>query len=203
MPDLTMARQTFSQRTNHHNRGWCQDGIQAACLGLRDEAARLVAIRAASINKNARFPALWGPNFDWVPDQDHGNNILTALQFMLVQPVEDKIFLMPSWPKTWDVKWYAFAYALHSENRGQKNPANIMPRYRGPAVVDDGLHKCSYFSAMPLVLTPVSLASGLPTLAKKQLPKIIDDPHTASAESLHTLLGKCLVPAGKIGNAGY
>jgi hypothetical protein len=105
--------------------------------------------------------------------------------------------------ETWDIKWYAFAYAAHGKNRGQKNPANILPRYLGPAVVDEGLHKCSYFSAVPLILTPVSLASGLSAPAQKQLPEIIDDPHTASAENLNTLLGKSLVPTGKIGNAGY
>ena len=139
MPDLTMARQTFGQRTNHHNRGWCQDGIQAACLGLRDEAARLVSIRAANINKTARFPALWGPNFDWVPDQDHGNNILTALQFMLVQPVGDKIFLMPSWPKTWDVKFKLHApkkTVIEGEyHNGKLSYLKVTPKSRTKDVV--------------------------------------------------------------------
>jgi alpha-L-fucosidase 2 len=104
-PDLEMARATFNRRKTHHNKGWCQDGIQAACLGLRDEAAKLVAARATNINKDARFPAMWGPNFDWIPDQDHGNNILTSLQFMLIQPVGDKIYLMPAWPKNWNVSF--------------------------------------------------------------------------------------------------
>jgi len=104
-PDLVMARASYDHRTNRHNNGWCQDGIQAACLGLGDEAARLVAERAANINPDARFPAMWGPNFDWVPDQDHGNNILTALQLMLIQSVDEKIYLMPAWPKNWNVSF--------------------------------------------------------------------------------------------------
>ena len=35
------ARRT--SRGHRHNHGWCQDSIQAACLGLGDEAARLVS----------------------------------------------------------------------------------------------------------------------------------------------------------------
>ena len=35
---------------------------------------------------------MWGPNFDWVPDQDHGNNILTTLHCMLLQAVGDKLY---------------------------------------------------------------------------------------------------------------
>jgi len=102
-PELAMARDTYARRANRHNKGWCQDSIQAACLGLGDEAARLVAARAAQINHAYRFPAMWGPNFDWIPDQDHGNNILTTLQYMLLQSEGEKIYLLPAWPKTWNV----------------------------------------------------------------------------------------------------
>ena len=84
-PDLDLARATYQARGHRHNHGWCQDSIQAACLGLGDEAARLVSARASQINRAYRFPAMWGPNFDWIPDQDHGNNILTTLQYMLLQ----------------------------------------------------------------------------------------------------------------------
>jgi hypothetical protein len=34
---------------------------------------------------SSRFPAFWGPNYDWVPDQDHGNLNSLALQCMLLQ----------------------------------------------------------------------------------------------------------------------
>ncbi|MCX6998122.1 MAG: DUF5703 domain-containing protein [Kiritimatiellaeota bacterium] len=115
-PDLAMARATYEKRVNRHNRGWCQDSIQAACLGLGDEAGRLVAARAAQINGAYRFPVMWGPNFDWIPDQDHGNNILTTLQYMLLQydppaPAGSgaarggKIYLLPAWPKSWNVSF--------------------------------------------------------------------------------------------------
>jgi len=102
-PDLAMARATFDKRTNHHNRGWCQDSIQAACLGLGEEAGRLVAARATIVNSGHRFPVMWGPNFDWIPDQDHGNNILTTMQRMVLQADGNKLYVMPAWPKNWNV----------------------------------------------------------------------------------------------------
>ena len=100
-----MARATYDKRANRHNSGWCQDSIQAACLGLGDEAGRLVVARAAQINGGYRFPVMWGPNFDWIPDQDHGNNILTTLQCMLLQSDGDRIFVLPAWPKDWNVSF--------------------------------------------------------------------------------------------------
>jgi hypothetical protein len=101
-PDLDLARATYESRGKRHNRGWCQDSIKAAYLGLGEEAGRLVAARAAQSIKTHRFPAMWGPNFDWTPDQTHGSNILTTLQSMLLQHDGDKIFLLPAWPKDWD-----------------------------------------------------------------------------------------------------
>jgi hypothetical protein len=139
-PDLEMARATFDQRKNHHNRGWCQDGIQAACLGLRDEAAKLVAARAVNINKDARFPAMWGPNFDWIPDQDHGNNILTSLQLMLIQSVGDKIYLLPAWPKNWNVSFKLHApkqTTIEGEYRdGKLSNLKVTPKSRLKDVVN-------------------------------------------------------------------
>jgi hypothetical protein len=107
-PGLDMARATYQRRVNHHNFGWCQDSIQAACLGLGDEAGRLVAARARNINGGYRFPAMWR-GFDWIPDQDHGVNILTTLQCMLLQSDGRKLYVLPAWPKNWNV-----AFKLHA-----------------------------------------------------------------------------------------
>lgn len=104
-PDLDIARATYAARGSRHNGGWCQDSIQAACLGLADEAGRLVDARARNVNAAYRFPAMWGPGFDWIPDQDHGANIMTTLQAMLVQPVNDTLHVLPAWPRTWDVSF--------------------------------------------------------------------------------------------------
>ena len=67
----------FSKRNSRINVGWGQDSIQAACPGLREEASRLVAIRAR-INQAYRFPAMWS-GFDWIPDQNHGDQVKELL----------------------------------------------------------------------------------------------------------------------------
>ncbi len=55
--------------------------------------------------KNSRFPAFWGPNYDWTPDQDHGGILMKTFQSMLLQadPYSKKIYLLPAWPKDWDI----------------------------------------------------------------------------------------------------
>jgi hypothetical protein len=103
--DLDLARETFVRRHFRGNFGWQQDDTQAALLGLAGDAARMVASRFAMHNPGQRFPAFWGPNFDWVPDQDHGTNGLMALQTMLLQWDGRKLLLFPAWPKGWDVEF--------------------------------------------------------------------------------------------------
>jgi hypothetical protein len=61
--------------------------------------------RYASKNAGSRFPAFWGPNYDWIPDQDHGSVANAALQRMLLQCEDDKIIVLPAWPKDWDVEF--------------------------------------------------------------------------------------------------
>jgi len=104
-PDLDMACRTFAHRLFKGNNGWRQDDTQAALLGLTDQARQYVAGRAVNKHKESRFPAFWGPNFDWIPDQDHGGNLLMALQTMLMQTEDKKIILLPAWPKQWNVEF--------------------------------------------------------------------------------------------------
>jgi len=104
-PDLHVARETFARRLHPGNRGWQQDETQAAYLGLTEEARRALVDRFATKHEASRFPAFWGPNFDWVPDQDHGTNGLMALQTMLMQCEGRRILLFPAWPKEWDVEF--------------------------------------------------------------------------------------------------
>jgi len=103
-PDLELARATYDKRFSRNNFGWCQDSIQAAYLGLGDEAGRQVVARAKRINGGHRFPAMW-VGFDSIPDQDHGVNILTTLQTMLLQAEGKKLYVLPAWPKNWDVSF--------------------------------------------------------------------------------------------------
>ena len=48
---------------------------------------------------------MWRPNFDWIPNQDHGGAGMIALQAMLLQMAGDKILLLPAWQKDWDVEF--------------------------------------------------------------------------------------------------
>jgi alpha-L-fucosidase 2 len=95
----------MKHRWDRGNSGWWQDDIFAAYLGLTDEARRGLVERARNSDKGSRFPAFWGPNFDWVPDQDHGGVMMKAFQSMLLQTEGDKIFLLPAWPRNWDVSF--------------------------------------------------------------------------------------------------
>ncbi|WP_126246173.1 DUF5703 domain-containing protein [Chitinophaga rhizosphaerae] len=102
-PGLQIALNTFLSRTHKENGGWQQNSIQAACLGLTEEAKRMVAESFSTPDKFMRFPAFWGPNYDWTPDQDHGNVAMIALQRMLFQYEGDSVRLLPAWPAEWDV----------------------------------------------------------------------------------------------------
>jgi hypothetical protein len=102
-PDLETARATFKARQEKTTAGWSYDSQCAALLGLTDEATRQLLIKAGNSHPKHRFPAMWGPNYDWVPDQDHGASLMLTLQLMLLQPVDEKILLFPAWPRAWNV----------------------------------------------------------------------------------------------------
>ncbi|MBL7744904.1 MAG: hypothetical protein JNN00_15630, partial [Chitinophagaceae bacterium] len=81
--------------------GWKQDNIWAARLGLTEEAWRLNELKMQ--NSGRRFPAFWGPGFDWVPDHNWGGSGMIGLQEMLMQTDDKRILLFPAWPKDKDV----------------------------------------------------------------------------------------------------
>ena len=100
--DLEMARRSFDARLVKGSQGWQQDPVQSAMLGLADQAAPLVVARFATKDPGSRFPAFWGPNFDWTPDQCHGGNAMLGLQAMVLQPVGRKLYVLPAWPAGWE-----------------------------------------------------------------------------------------------------
>lgn len=102
-PNLDIAIRTFNAKVHHENGGWQQSSIQASYLGLTNEAKKMIIQSFSTWDKNFRFPAFWGPNYDWTPDQCHGNVAMIALQRMLIQYENDNITLLPAWPKEWDV----------------------------------------------------------------------------------------------------
>ncbi len=120
-PYLDLARATFEQRKNRHNVCWWQDDIQMAYLGLAQQAAANVSSRMTNSNPQFRFPAMWGPHNDEVPDMDHGGVGQMALQSMLLQSDGKKLLLFPAWPKQWDVafKLHApYSTTVEGESRG-------------------------------------------------------------------------------------
>lgn len=52
---------------------------------------------------------MWGPNYDWIPDQDHGSVALISLQRMLLQYDGDEIYLLPAWPEEWSARFKLLA----------------------------------------------------------------------------------------------
>jgi len=104
---LAEAKAAYAHRLNRNDVGWGYDGNAAALLGLTDEAARIMTAKCANSNPKFRWPASWGPNYDWVPDQNHGGNLLNTANLMLLQaePIEagGAIRVLPAWPKSWDV----------------------------------------------------------------------------------------------------
>lgn len=106
---LAEGRRAYAQRKNHLDVGWGYDGNVAALLGLAQEAGRILRVKARNSHPAYRWPATWGPNFDWLPDQNHGGNLLNTTHLMLLQaePLEagGAIRVLPAWPRQWDVRF--------------------------------------------------------------------------------------------------
>jgi len=103
-PDLDIARNTWEYDPHavkfRSHIGWRQYNIFAARLGLMKEAAALTKLKFA--DGPHRFPAFWGPGFDWTPDHNWGGAAMTGLQEMLLQVDGKKIYLLPAWPADWN-----------------------------------------------------------------------------------------------------
>ncbi len=118
--------------------GWKQDNIFAACLGLTDEAKRLNSLKLA--DGSYRFPAFWGPGFDWSPDHNWGGSGMIGLQEMLLQTTDDgKILLFPAWPREWNVHFKLHApqnTTVEAEIKGGKvKVIQVVPESRAKDVV--------------------------------------------------------------------
>lgn len=103
-PDLQVAIDTWTldpwSVQMKSARGWKQDNIWAACLGLADEAAKLNYEKMA--NGPYRFPAFFDMGYDWAPDFNRGGSGMIGIQEMLMQrsPSGERIEL-PAWPERW------------------------------------------------------------------------------------------------------
>ena len=109
---VILAKNTYNSRRFPCNDGWCQDVMDAALLGLSDDAQKMVADRAnASPAAGWRFTGFAAHDQDYEPSLDHLNTMRTAVHYMLVQcsAINDTIFLFPSWPNQWDVTFKLYA----------------------------------------------------------------------------------------------
>lgn len=133
-PNAEMGRRTLHHRSARGNHGWRQDEIFMAYLGLAEEARNNLVGRARNQHAGSRFPAFWGPNFDWIPDQDHGGVLSKAFQAMILQTDGKKIFLAPAWPKDWNAEFKLHApYKTIVEGRvvnGELLDLNVTPASR-------------------------------------------------------------------------
>ena len=109
--DLDIARNTYFYDPDAikfcSHTGWKQDNIWAACLGLTEEAKKLSLAKLS--NGPHRFPAFWGPGYDWTPDHNWGGSGMIGLQEMLLQTNGNQILLFPAWPKEWDIHFKLYA----------------------------------------------------------------------------------------------
>jgi len=103
--NLEVGRRTFKNRKFNLHNGWSQDVQISAMLGLTEETKNEILIRLTNQNKEFKFPAYFGPNFNWVPDGDHGATLETAIQDMVIQSYDGKVYLLPAFPKDWNVKF--------------------------------------------------------------------------------------------------
>ncbi len=130
---------TWKNRKNLANIGWQQQPVQAALLGLTDEARTMVIERVQNSAKGYRFPGFYGPNYDWTPDQDQPTVFMIGLQRMLMQCEGDKILLFPAWPKEWDVTFKLYApkqTTIDCEmKQGKIVKLKVTPASRGKDVV--------------------------------------------------------------------
>jgi len=106
--NLHIARNTYLKDPHavemHSTKGWKQDNIWAACLGLTDEAFKLNKEKLA--DGPYRFPAFWDPGYDWAPDCNKGGASMICLQEMLLQEKPDgELLLFPAWPKNINAKF--------------------------------------------------------------------------------------------------
>ncbi len=140
-PDLDVAVNTYKYDPDalkfRSHVGWKQDNIFAARLGLTDDAAALTLKKLGDSER--RFPTFWGPGYDWTPDHNWGGSGMIGLQEMLLQTVDEKIYVLPAWPKEWDVHFKLHApYNTTAEvvqKNGKVEVVKVVPEARRKDVV--------------------------------------------------------------------
>lgn len=141
-PDLETALNTWKYDPDalkfRSHIGWKQDNIFSARLGLTEEAKKYNLLKMA--NSDRRFPAFWGPGFDWVPDHNWGGSGMIGMQEMVLQEADGKIYLFPAWPKDWNVH-----FKLHAKQNttieaellnGELKVLKVLPEERKKDIIN-------------------------------------------------------------------
>jgi hypothetical protein len=124
---------------------WMANVVNMAALAWPDSAkARAIYKMANTTAPQARFPAFFGPGHDWLPDHNWGGSGMTGIQEMLMaaDPYGDgKIYLLPVWPKEWDVDFKLHAPQQTtvevSVRNGKVVKLNVNPESRSKDIVLD------------------------------------------------------------------
>ena len=104
-PNAALGVAALEHRWDRGDFGWRQDDLFMTHLGLAEQARTNLVSRARHKHAGSRFPAFWGPNYDWIPDQDHGGVLMRTLQTMLMQTDGRAIYLLPAWPDGWNASF--------------------------------------------------------------------------------------------------
>ena len=111
---------------------WQHMGVHYARLGMKPEA--LAFLERKMDDSGRRFPAFWGAGWDWTPDFNWGGSGSFQLQEMLMQTIENNIYLFPCWDKSIDV-----SFKLHAPRNtvvectlenGRIKSLDVTPSYR-------------------------------------------------------------------------
>ena len=103
---LDIARNTYLKDPHviamRSSKGWKQDNIWAACLGLTDEAWELNMEKFGA--GPYRFPVFYDIGYDWAPDCNRAGAAMIGVQEMLLQETPDgELLLFPAWDRSVDV----------------------------------------------------------------------------------------------------
>lgn len=138
-PGVELGIRALDNRWDRGASGWRQDDLFMTHLGLTEQARNNLVSRARNKHAGSRFPVFWGPNYDWIPDQDHGGVLMRTLQTMLMQTDGRKIYLLPAWPRDWDANFKLHApYNTTIQGRvvdGQVKDLTVTPPERRQDIV--------------------------------------------------------------------
>ncbi|MDR2755515.1 MAG: DUF5703 domain-containing protein [Planctomycetaceae bacterium] len=104
-PNVEWGIEAYKHRSDRGSFGWRQDDLFASYLRLTNEAVNNLVMRAKNKHKESRFPVFWGPNYDWIPDQDHGGVLTKGVQSLVMQCDGKRIDLFPTLPTGWDCEF--------------------------------------------------------------------------------------------------